>query len=395
MTWMTALLWTLAAPLAPGMGTGPVPGFLGVARAPWAARAARVVVRHDESLQAAAELARSFDATARLGGLGSGTLIDRHWVVTAAHVAHALSPFAPTLEVDGVVHPVRQVVFHPKSESNGMRPPEVDLALVRLDGEGSAVEPAPLFRGRDELGRDVVLVGYGDKGLGDRGFAPADGVRRAATNVVERVSPVRLVLDFDAPPEGTVLEGVGAPGDSGGPLFLEGPDGPMLVGVSSASMGGQPGTYGVQDVYVRVSSFADWIDAVLADPPAVERPELVDVTEGFPESPQGSLATLLFESYASADADVLRAFGETMRTAGNARRNPLEAFVDRVLGIHRELGALRPTKLAPIAPDLWLVLVESERAGWHAFHLRLAEGPAGMLLDDLDVQPEPGPEDSK
>ena len=36
-----------------------------------------------------------------------------------------------------------------------------------------------------------------------------------------------------------------------------------VAGVSSGSAEGQPGRYGVVEVYTRVSSYADWIDAEL------------------------------------------------------------------------------------------------------------------------------------
>ena len=39
---------------------------------------------------------------------------------------------------------------------------------------------------------------------------------------------------------------------------------PVLVGVSSASMNGKPGTYGVVDVYTRISSYVDWIEKTTA-----------------------------------------------------------------------------------------------------------------------------------
>ena len=71
-------------------------------------------------------------------------------------------------------------------------------------------------------------------------------------------------MEFDAPPSGTALEGVGAPGDSGGPAFIEADGRLFLAGVSSASMNGKPGTYGLVDVYTRISSYADWVERTIA-----------------------------------------------------------------------------------------------------------------------------------
>jgi secreted trypsin-like serine protease len=72
-------------------------------------------------------------------------------------------------------------------------------------------------------------------------------------------------MRFDAPPGGTQYEGVGGPGDSGGPALLQDGGKTWLVGISSASMNGRPGQYGVTDVYTRVSSYAQWIDRVIAE----------------------------------------------------------------------------------------------------------------------------------
>jgi secreted trypsin-like serine protease len=82
--------------------------------------------------------------------------------------------------------------------------------------------------------------------------------------VIDDAGPKRIFMTFDAPPAGAALEGVGAPGDSGGPAFIEVDGRLRLAGVSSASMNGKPGTYGVVDVYTRVSAYVDWIERTIA-----------------------------------------------------------------------------------------------------------------------------------
>ena len=68
-------------------------------------------------------------------------------------------------------------------------------------------------------------------------------------------------VSFDAPPGGTPDEGVGGPGDGGAAArFVELEGETLLAGVSSGSEG-EPGEYGLTDVYTRVSSYAGWIDA--------------------------------------------------------------------------------------------------------------------------------------
>ena len=91
----------------------------------------------------------------------------------------------------------------------------------------------------------------------------ADGKRRAVTNMVDDAGPKRIFMRFDEPPNATEFEGVGGPGDSGGPALLEKNGKLFLAGVSSGSMNGKPGEYGVVDVYTRVGSYLGWIEKVL------------------------------------------------------------------------------------------------------------------------------------
>ena len=112
----------------------------------------------------------------------------------------------------------------------------------------------------DELGKTVFIVGYGDYGNPVTGFKKSDAQRRAVTNIVDDAGPRRMFMKFDLPPKGTELEGVGGPGDSGGPALIQQNGKVYVAGVSSASMNGRPGQYGVTDVYTRVSTFIEWIE---------------------------------------------------------------------------------------------------------------------------------------
>jgi hypothetical protein len=142
-------------------------------------------------------------------------------------------------------------------------PPEVDLALIELSEPVKEINPVELYRGREELGQKVFVVGYGDYGNPLIGLKHTDGRRRAVTNIVDDAGPRRLFLTFYAPPNGTEYEGVGGPGDSGGRAIIEQGGKFLLAGVSSASMNGKPGQYGVTDVYTRVSSYIDWIEKIM------------------------------------------------------------------------------------------------------------------------------------
>ena len=222
-----------------------------------------VVLRHDRADAEAVTLGRRFAAAGRVVPDGGCTLIRPAWAVTAAHVAARLRPGA-MVEFDGTPYTVRRVVAHPDATGPAGAPPEVDLALLEFTTAVTGVEPVALYKGREELGRPAFIVGYGDYGAAGSPFQRTDGRRRAVANTIDDAGPKRVFLRFDAPPAGLPLEGVGAPGDSGGPALIEADGRLALVGVSSASMDGKPGTYGVVDVYTRISSYVDWIEKTIA-----------------------------------------------------------------------------------------------------------------------------------
>lgn len=221
-----------------------------------------IVVRHDTSDTEALALGRRFVAAGRVMPDGGCTLVTPTWAVTAAHVAARLRA-GSIVEFEGRPYPVKRVIAHPDASGPAGAPPEVDLALLELTSAIEGIPPAPLYEGRDELGKAVFIVGYGDYGIANAPFRRADGKRRAATNRIDDAGPKRIFMRFDAPPSGSTLEGVGAPGDSGGPAFVEADGRLFLAGVSSASMDGKPGAYGVVDVYTRISTYADWIEKTI------------------------------------------------------------------------------------------------------------------------------------
>ena len=88
-----------------------------------------------------------------------------------------------------------------------------DMALMQLNPTVSDVVPLPIYRGLDEAGQIVTLLGRGDFGDGENGLLGADRQLRAATNQVEREESGGLWLRFDEPgSENTIeLEGVAGP----------------------------------------------------------------------------------------------------------------------------------------------------------------------------------------
>ena len=165
-----------------------------------------------------------------------------------------------------------------------------DLAVLKLESPVSAVAGYDIFRGTDELGGVSEKVGYGRSGSGLTGDVLASGTKRTgfntydATGTIWGFSDSQLHYDFD---DGTAgHDGFGfyfdlahlglgddevmsAPGDSGGPTFIDG----LIASITSYGYrlactdidGVLNSTFGEFGADTRVSSFASWIDGIVSE----------------------------------------------------------------------------------------------------------------------------------
>lgn len=239
--------------------------------------ASAIVVRHDHGPEAYQADATRFPALFSLYRTKQGhrdciaTLIAPRWGVTAAHCTEdaafleAVEGDGHRFEIGGGPALVVAVVRHPGTDGGA-----VDLALLRLAEPVASVAPIPLYRTSDELGRTVLLPGWGGTGDGLRGLVPEDGLFRVAENRVDAARDGWLVWQFDDPRSGTgralAWEGISGPGDSGGPALLMTPRGLAVAGVGSAqrTYGRPEGLYGADEYFVRISDFVPWIEATIA-----------------------------------------------------------------------------------------------------------------------------------
>lgn len=203
-----------------------------------------------------------------------------------------------------------------------------DLALVWLSSAAPVTaERYSLYRGSDEIGKTMAIVGYGLPGTGATGkldsytgtplrlqaknqFDADIGTLKQALGSALAWSPVsgtQLVADFDngsstqdalgrlinLPGTGLGLdEGLTAPGDSGGPAFIRG----QLAGIADYTVSlkngsiqpdidnAQNSSFGEIGAWQRVSYYQQWIDQSLRAqyPNAPSKPEQVQtaVVEG-------------------------------------------------------------------------------------------------------------------
>lgn len=237
-----------------------------------------------------------FPALADLPGEGHGALIAPRWVVTAAH-AVGWQPDIKQIVLDGKPRDVARVVFHPGYR----KPPQKlidqtlatgdatllvvalsasdDIALIELAQPVADVSPIAVYKGDDELGKVVELVGKGATGTGASGYtfdSPHRTQLRRAFNTVTNVDGRWLCYVFDKPSSGLPLEGMSGNGDSGGPALIQVDGQWELAGLTSWKvLQGDArtirmGLYGQGSCNVRLSHYSGWIESVMAGHPQGE-----------------------------------------------------------------------------------------------------------------------------
>ncbi|HYF03256.1 MAG TPA: trypsin-like serine protease, partial [Patescibacteria group bacterium] len=157
-----------------------------------------------------------------------------------------------------------------------------DLAVVELADEVKGISPAVINTAFNELGANVVGVGFGASGIaGKPSTVKFRNKKIAGENIIDSLAGYELngvstllQCDFDHPTNaecnqmGTALprplEYICTGGDSGGGLFRQTVNGWELVGICSGSAVNidrlmKTGYYGQVMSWTRVSVFNDWI----------------------------------------------------------------------------------------------------------------------------------------
>ncbi len=228
-----------------------------------------MIIRHDRSdRESLVDPCKWPAITSSLGGQGAASLIAPRWLLTAAHVARRLPTDRHTfVELREKRYGVARVILHPawvgawEEEDEDAIGDTVDLAVVELEIPVEDVHPFELYTDSLERGQEMILLGAGQYGNGREGVRGSDRQLRRVTNIVDDADDYWLKYRFDAPPDGTRLEGVCGNGDSGGPALIRHGSELLLAGISSwQHQGGKPlGLYGCVEHYARVSRYAAWI----------------------------------------------------------------------------------------------------------------------------------------
>ena len=198
-----------------------------------------------------------------------GTLVHESFLLTVAHCAADMDEGDPLI-INKVPNSVSKIILHPKWKK---RRDEFDIALLRLQKPVKNVTPLPIYRGSDEVGNSITLVGRGVTANGLRGERDAknDGKLRKCTNIVTKVDDHFIEILFERPGEDgiTEIEGVGAAGDSGCPAFIYIKGIRYIAGLNSwgdGPKGIRVGQYGAYDYQARVSRYLEWLDSEVEFP---------------------------------------------------------------------------------------------------------------------------------
>lgn len=241
-----------------------------------------ILTRADRDDAEYLELATRYTSSVPLGAPGGeGVLIAPRWVLTAAHRARAMQAMKrpPKLRFGEREHEIRAIFIHPDWK-DGV---DSDLALLLLEDPVRGVEPTRPYREGDEGGKTLVIVGHGASGTIGGKPRPKDKEdhrKRAAINTVDRVTPRVLGLQIKNAEEASDLQGAAAPGDSGGPAYIQTEDGLFVAGIGHGAEGGTAegiiGNAGDWELYTRVSAFVPWIEGVMLEEAKREAEKLLD-----------------------------------------------------------------------------------------------------------------------
>lgn len=202
----------------------------------------------------------------------TGTLVAPKVVITAGHcvgnITAVIVGSKDWYSDDGELIEVKETIEYPNSQGS------YDIAVLKL-AEASSTAPRNIaldciLDDYLEDGASVDVVGFG--GTREDGNGSNSLLNQGKTYVQDKDCDETYIDGMYSGCNPTVSPGgeIGAGGndvdacfgDSGGPLYLNTPEGDFLVGVTSRAYMGLPYPCGLGGIYVRPDAVMDWIDEV-------------------------------------------------------------------------------------------------------------------------------------
>ena len=189
--------------------------------------------------------------------VASGVCISPSIILTAAHVLKDTSNSAFIL--GDTKYPLSKIKYHEDFNDNTFG--YYDIAMGYSEKPILLTFYPKLYESSDEETKLCCISGYGLTGTFDTGAKNHDGLRRAGSNMIDRIDRQLLICSPSllGSKNHTSLEFLIASGDSGGGLFIDG----KLAGINSCVIsevkGGIQSTYGNESGHTRVSRYIEWI----------------------------------------------------------------------------------------------------------------------------------------
>lgn len=188
----------------------------------------------------------------------TGTLISPTHVLTAAHCTEGVGDRRGTFDVDGETYRTSDIIDHPDYNPNRFDV-GYDISIMELDRPVTGVEPMEILRDSPQVGQLLTLVGFGEGGTSQGGSQNDFGNKRVGETEIDEVTNLHVSWNFDSHNESNT-----APGDSGGPAFVNVGGDLFIAGVTSGGTG-DAHELGDFSFDTRVDTFSSWIDSIVGD----------------------------------------------------------------------------------------------------------------------------------
>jgi len=209
---------------------------------------------------------------------GTGVLISPNVVLTSAHTVFKdkkvkfilYNSLDKQTLYSGRVCPHEDFVYE-VNKNNKPTFVKNDIALIFLDQAIENVKPVTLYKGNSFLEKKIYCCGFGKTGTGLKGPLIRDRKKRAFTNRIKKIkklvgSDEYLICYFNSPKESsqvTELEGCGAQGDSGAPVFIDEANKKSVIGL--LSLVSNKSKYNDFNAIIPIKSHLIWIEKKLSE----------------------------------------------------------------------------------------------------------------------------------